>query len=45
MMCVDFLHKMYKGLRVINDMNMWIMFEKHLIRSESNRRIQALIGL
>ena len=44
-MCVDFLHKMYRGLRVINDQKIWIMFEKHLIRSESYRRIQALIGL
>ena len=44
-MCVDFLHKMYRGSRTINDLQLRIMFEKHLIRSESFRRIQALVGL
>lgn len=44
-MCVDFLHKMYRGLRVINDIYLRTAFEKHLIKSESYRRIISLIGL
>ncbi|MCR5764912.1 MAG: DUF5906 domain-containing protein [Treponema sp.] len=44
-MCVDFLHKMYRGLRVINDIYLRTAFEKHLIKSESYRRIISLIGV
>lgn len=43
--CVDFVHEMYRGLRVINDRKLAGDFEKHLIKSESFRRIQALVGL
>ena len=43
--CVDFVHQMYRGLRVITDRQLELDFEKHLIKSESFRRIQALVGL
>ena len=43
--CVDFVHQMYRGLRVITDRQLEMDFEKHLIKSESFRRIQALVGL
>lgn len=43
--CVDFIHQMYRGLRVITDRQLQAAFEKHLIKSESFRRIQAVIGL
>lgn len=43
--CVDFIHHMYRGLRVITDRQLQAAFEKHLIKSESFRRIQAVIGL
>lgn len=43
--CVDFVHEMYRGLRVINDRQLADAFEKHLIKSESFRRIQAIVGL
>jgi putative DNA primase/helicase len=43
--CVDFVHHMYRGLRVITDLQLQKDFEKHLIKSESFRRIQALVGL
>lgn len=43
--CVEFVHQMYRGLRVINDRALADAFEKHLIKSESFRRIQALVGL
>lgn len=43
--CVDFVHEMYRGLRVISDRQLQEAFEKHLIKSESFRRIQALVGL
>lgn len=43
--CVDFVHEMYRGMRVINDRQLADAFEKHLIKSESFRRIQAIIGL
>ena len=36
---------MYRGLRVINDLQMQKDFEKHLIKSESFRSIQTLVGL
>ena len=44
-MCVKFVHKMYRGLRFISDLQLQKDFEKHLIKSESYRRIQALVGL
>ena len=44
-LCVSFIHKMYRGMRYINDLQLLKDFEKHLIKSESFRRIQALIGL
>ena len=43
--CVDFVHQMYRGLRFITDLELQRAFEKHLIKSESFRRIQALIGI
>ena len=43
--CVKFIHQMYRGLRVIDDRQLQAAFEKHLIKSESFRRIQALEGL
>ena len=42
---VDFIHQMYRGLRIINDKVLAAAFEKHLIKSENLRRIQAIIGL
>ena len=42
---VSFIHQMYRGLRVINDRTLEAAFEKHLIKSESFRRIQAIVGL
>lgn len=44
-LCVSFVHKMYRGMRVINDLQLRKDFKKHLIKSESFRRIQALVGL
>lgn len=44
-MCVDFIHKMYRALRSIDDKQLRIAFEKHLIRSENYRRIQGMVGL
>ena len=44
-MCKHFIHKMYRGLRFISDTKLKIAFERHLIKSESFRRIQALEGL
>lgn len=41
---MDFIHKMYSVGRVINDITIRNMLEKHLIRSEGFRRIQALTG-
>ena len=43
--CVEFVHQMYRGLRFITDLELQRAFEKHLIKSESFRRIQSLIGL
>lgn len=43
--CKKFVHQMYRGLRVITDRQLQKDFEKHLIKSESFRRIQALEGL
>ena len=42
---VDFVHQMYRGMRFINDPNLRTAFEKHLIKSESFRRLQSLIGI
>lgn len=42
---LDFIHSMYRGLRVIKDPKLAADFEKHLIKSESYRRLQALIGV
>ena len=44
-MCVDFIHIMYRALRSIEDTQLKIIFEKHLVRSESYRRIQGMVGL
>ena len=44
-MCVDFIHKMYRALRSIDDLQLKIIFEKHLVRSENYRRIQGMVGL
>lgn len=43
-MCLDFVHKMYRGLRFITDLQLQRDFERHLKKSESFRRIQALVG-
>ena len=43
--CKIFVHKMYRGMRYISDRQLEAAFEKHLIKSESFRRIQALEGL
>ena len=43
--CKIFVHKMYRGMRYITDRQLEAAFEKHLIKSESFRRIQALEGL
>ena len=42
---VDFIRQMYRGTRFIKDPQLAIDFEKHLIKSEAFRRIQAMIGL
>ncbi len=44
-MCVDFIHFMYRALRSIDDKQLRIIFEKHLVRSENYRRIQGMVGL
>ena len=43
--CVKFIHQMYRGLRYITDTKMRIDFEAHLLRSESYRRIQSMVGM
>ena len=40
-----FIHQMYRIQRYIPDQLMKMDFEKHLIKSESFRRIQAIVGL
>lgn len=40
-----FIHQMYRIMRFINDRILKADFEKHLIKSESFRRIQAIVGL
>ena len=40
-----FIHQMYRIMRFINDRIIKADFEKHLIKSESFRRIQAIVGL
>ncbi len=42
---IKFVHLMYRGQRYISDRNMQIAFERHLVKSESYRRILAMIGL
>ncbi|MDO4507454.1 MAG: phage/plasmid primase, P4 family, partial [Spirochaetales bacterium] len=42
---VDFVHQMYRGMRFITDPTLKTAFEKHLIKSESFRRLQALEGI
>ena len=42
---VKFIHQMYRGLRFITDSNLKEAFERHLIKSESFRRIQAMEGI
>lgn len=42
---LEFVHKMYRGLRCIKDPVLKADFEKHLIKSESFRRLQALNGV
>ena len=42
---VEFIHQMYRGVRYIKDPQLAIDFERHLIKSESYRRIQSMIGL
>ena len=42
---VKFIHQMYRGLRFINDSTLKAAFEKHLMKSENFRRLQALEGL
>ena len=39
------IHQMYRIMRFINDRILKADFEKHLIKSESFRRIQAIVGL
>ena len=40
-----FIHKMYRIQRYIPDQLLKQEFEKHLVKSESFRRIQAIVGL
>ena len=40
-----FIHKMYRIMRYIPDPLLKKDFEKHLVKSESFRRIQAIVGL
>lgn len=42
---VEFIRKMYRATRYIKDPQLAVEFERHLIKSESFRRIQAVIGL
>lgn len=44
-MAVNFIRDMYRGVRYIQDRILAADFEKHIIKSESLRRIQAMIGL
>lgn len=41
----DFIHQLYRVLRVINDVNLQYAFEKHLMKSENFRRIIAVLGI
>ena len=41
----DFVHQLYRVLRVINDIQLQTAFEKHLIKSESYRRLLAALGI
>ena len=42
---VEFVRSMYRGTRYIKDPQLAIDFEKHLIKSEAYRRIQAMLGM
>ena len=42
---VEFIHQMYRGKRYIKDPQLSIDFERHLVKSESYRRIKAMIEL
>lgn len=42
---VNFIRDMYRGVRFIRDKILAADFEKHIIKSESYRRIQAMLGL
>ena len=44
-LCKNFIYKMYRGLRFISDPQLKTAFERHLTKSESFRRIQALVGM
>lgn len=44
-MCLNFVSKLYRAQRFIADPRLRRDFEKHLIKSESFRRIQALVGM
>lgn len=44
-LAVNFIRDMYRGIRFIKDKILAADFEKHIIKSESLRRIQAMIGL
>lgn len=40
-----FIHQMYRGIRFINDRKQQEDFERHLIKSESFRKLQAIAGI
>lgn len=42
---VDFIRSMYRGTRYIKDPQLAMDFERHLIKSETYRRIQSMIGM
>ena len=42
---LEFIHSMYRGLRFIKDQRLAESFEKHLIKSESYRNLQSLLGV
>lgn len=42
---MDFIRSMYRAMRYIKDPQLAVDFEKHLVKSEAFRRIQAIVGL
>ncbi len=44
-MVINFVHSLYRTLRQIKDPYLAADFEKHLIKSESYRRLQGLVGM